>query len=98
MMLSKSLLFLCARTAGAQSCLIASVLNVGIIKGARLSREQKNKSEEGMRVAVDAMGGDFGPRVTVDGALKASRELDIEILLVGVENLIKKSNGGAERH
>jgi len=43
-----------------------------------------------MRVAVDAMGGDFGPRVTVEGALKASRELDIEILLVGVENLIKK--------
>ena len=43
-----------------------------------------------MRVAVDAMGGDFGPRVTVEGALKASRELNIEILLVGAEHLIKK--------
>ncbi len=43
-----------------------------------------------MKVAVDAMGGDFGPRVTVEGALKASREYKIETLLVGVEDLIKK--------
>ncbi|MFC2163648.1 phosphate acyltransferase PlsX [Acidobacteriota bacterium] len=43
-----------------------------------------------MIVAVDAMGGDFGPKVTVEGALKASRELDVEVLLVGVEHLIKK--------
>jgi glycerol-3-phosphate acyltransferase PlsX len=43
-----------------------------------------------MKVAVDAMGGDFGPKVTVEGALNASRELDIEVLLVGVEHLIKK--------
>jgi glycerol-3-phosphate acyltransferase PlsX len=43
-----------------------------------------------MKVAVDAMGGDFGPRVTVEGALKASREYKIETLLVGIEDLIKK--------
>lgn len=43
-----------------------------------------------MKVAVDAMGGDFGPRVTVEGALKASREYQIETLLVGIEDLIKK--------
>jgi glycerol-3-phosphate acyltransferase PlsX len=43
-----------------------------------------------MKVAVDAMGGDFGPRVTVEGALKASREYKIETLLVGREDLIKK--------
>ncbi len=43
-----------------------------------------------MKVAVDAMGGDFGPRVTVEGALKASREYKIETLLVGFEDLIKK--------
>ena len=43
-----------------------------------------------MKVAVDAMGGDFGPRVTVEGALKASREYKIETLLVGLEDLIKK--------
>lgn len=43
-----------------------------------------------MRVAVDAMGGDFGPKVTVEGAVKASREYQIEVLLVGVEKLIKR--------
>ncbi|HDZ27935.1 hypothetical protein LCGC14_0975010 [marine sediment metagenome] len=43
-----------------------------------------------MKVAVDAMGGDFGPRVTVEGALQASREYKIETLLVGFEDLIKK--------
>jgi glycerol-3-phosphate acyltransferase PlsX len=43
-----------------------------------------------MKVAVDAMGGDYGPRVIVEGALSAARELDIEILLVGVKELIKK--------
>ncbi len=43
-----------------------------------------------MKVAVDAMGGDFGPRVTVEGAIKASREYKTDVLLVGVEDLIKK--------
>ncbi len=43
-----------------------------------------------MKVAVDAMGGDFGPRVTVEGAVRASQEFNIEILLVGAEGLLKK--------
>jgi len=43
-----------------------------------------------MKVAVDAMGGDFGPRVTVEGAVKAAKEYKTEVLLVGVEDLIKK--------
>jgi glycerol-3-phosphate acyltransferase PlsX len=43
-----------------------------------------------MRIAVDAMGGDFGPRVTVEGAVKAAQEYQIEVLLVGAEELIKK--------
>jgi glycerol-3-phosphate acyltransferase PlsX len=43
-----------------------------------------------MRVAVDAMGGDFGPKVVVEGAVRASREHEIEILLVGVEKIIKR--------
>ncbi|MFQ5721345.1 MAG: phosphate acyltransferase PlsX [Candidatus Aminicenantales bacterium] len=43
-----------------------------------------------MRVAVDAMGGDYGPQVMVEGAIRASQEHKIEILLVGVEELIKK--------
>lgn len=36
-----------------------------------------------VRIAVDAMGGDRGPAVIVEGALAAARLLDVEILLVG---------------
>ncbi len=36
------------------------------------------------------MGGDFGPKVTVEGAVKASKEHKVEVLLVGDEALIKK--------
>jgi glycerol-3-phosphate acyltransferase PlsX len=43
-----------------------------------------------MRIAVDAMGGDFGPKVMVEGALKAAQEYQVDILLVGAEDLIKK--------
>ncbi len=43
-----------------------------------------------MKVAVDAMGGDFGPKVTVEGAVKASQELNIEILLVGSETHVRR--------
>jgi glycerol-3-phosphate acyltransferase PlsX len=43
-----------------------------------------------MKIAVDAMGGDFGPKVTVEGALRAAEDFGIDILLVGVEHLIKK--------
>jgi glycerol-3-phosphate acyltransferase PlsX len=43
-----------------------------------------------MRIAVDAMGGDFAPRVTVEGAVRASEEYAVEVLLVGGEELVKK--------
>jgi glycerol-3-phosphate acyltransferase PlsX len=43
-----------------------------------------------MKIAVDAMGGDYGPRVVVEGAIHASREYGVEVLLVGIEDLIKK--------
>jgi glycerol-3-phosphate acyltransferase PlsX len=43
-----------------------------------------------MKIAVDAMGGDFGPRVTVAGALRAAEDFRVEVLLVGVEELVKK--------
>lgn len=43
-----------------------------------------------MKIAVDAMGGDFGPRVTVAGALRASEDYGLEVILVGVEDIIKK--------
>ncbi len=36
-----------------------------------------------MRVAVDAMGGDFAPRAVVEGAVAAARELNVQPVLVG---------------
>ncbi|MDY7002136.1 MAG: phosphate acyltransferase PlsX, partial [Thermodesulfobacteriota bacterium] len=39
-------------------------------------------------IAVDAMGGDFGPRVVVPGAVKAAREKNFALCLVGDESLI----------
>ena len=44
-----------------------------------------------MRIAVDAMGGDFAPREIVKGAVEASRKLsgDLDIVLVGDESAIR---------
>ncbi|HSP89901.1 MAG TPA: hypothetical protein VLN08_03295, partial [Vicinamibacterales bacterium] len=36
-----------------------------------------------MRVAVDAMGGDHGPSVVVEGAVAAARHADVGVTLVG---------------
>ena len=44
-----------------------------------------------MKIAVDAMGGDFGPEVTVAGAVSASREFQLEVLLVGAEAAIQEA-------
>jgi phosphate acyltransferase len=41
------------------------------------------------RVAVDAMGGDHGPSVVVEGALLACRELGVRVLLVGPQDVVK---------
>ena len=40
-------------------------------------------------IAVDAMGGDFGPSVLIPGALEASRTEDLKVLLVGDTERIK---------
>ncbi|MEM8676387.1 MAG: phosphate acyltransferase PlsX [Cyanobacteria bacterium P01_G01_bin.67] len=49
------------------------------------------------RIAVDAMGGDFAPEEIVAGAIQASAELDIDVLLVGneqqINSLVKKHGG-----
>ncbi len=48
-----------------------------------------------MRIALDAMGGDFAPAVTVEGAVEAINESeDIEIVLVGDEPSIKRELSG----
>lgn len=36
-----------------------------------------------MKIAVDAMGGDFGPAPIVEGAARAAEELDVHVVLVG---------------
>jgi len=42
-----------------------------------------------MKIAVDAMGGDFGPAPNVEGATQAAKELDVEVILVGDESQIR---------
>ncbi len=48
-----------------------------------------------MRIAVDAMGGDLGPAVTVEGALGAARDHQVEVTLVGDQARIE---GELARH
>ncbi len=47
-------------------------------------------SSNSVRLAVDAMGGDFGPSVVVPGALQGARETGAKVLLVGIEEEIRK--------
>lgn len=48
------------------------------------------------RIAVDAMGGDFAPEEIVAGAITASAQLDLDVLLVGdkeqIDPLVEKYN------
>lgn len=50
-----------------------------------------------MRVALDAMGGDFAPLETVNGAIEAVKEISCEVVLVGdkdkIEEVLHKYNG-----
>lgn len=42
-----------------------------------------------MKIAVDAMGGDYAPSVVVEGAVLAARELDAPLILVGDKTRIE---------
>lgn len=42
-----------------------------------------------MKIVVDAMGGDFAPAVVVDGAIQAARDLRLEIVLVGQQDVVQ---------
>jgi phosphate acyltransferase len=44
-------------------------------------------------IAVDAMGGDHAPRAEVEGAILAARELDVRVLLVGIEATVRQELG-----
>jgi glycerol-3-phosphate acyltransferase PlsX len=43
---------------------------------------------DNMKVAIDAMGGDFAPEEIVRGAVEAAREYKCQIVLVGDETRI----------
>jgi phosphate acyltransferase len=43
-----------------------------------------------VRIALDAMGGDFAPRATVEGAVLAARELKLGVVLVGDRSILQK--------
>ncbi len=43
-----------------------------------------------MKIVVDAMGGDYAPKVVIDGVLDALKEYDLEVILVGLEDKIKE--------
>lgn len=42
-----------------------------------------------MRIAVDAMGGDYAPRAIVEGAVAAAKEYNIDVILVGKRQAIE---------
>ena len=43
-----------------------------------------------MKIALDALGGDFGARPNVLGALKAVQKLNLDVILVGDENVLRQ--------
>jgi glycerol-3-phosphate acyltransferase PlsX len=49
-----------------------------------------------MKIAVDAMGGDFGPAVVVEGAVAACREFGLPSVLVGDKAAIEREIGRLE--
>lgn len=42
-----------------------------------------------MKIALDALGGDYGAKPNVLGALKAAKKLNIEVILVGDEVVLR---------
>lgn len=51
---------------------------------------ENTKQKTSLRIAVDAMGGDYAPRAIVEGAVLAAKELahDVDVVLVGDETRI----------
>lgn len=51
-----------------------------------------------MRIALDALGGDFGAKPNVLGALKAVEDFGFEVILVGDSNVIKQELDAAGKY
>ncbi len=43
-----------------------------------------------MKIAVDAMGGDYAPQTIVEGAVLAAREHEVPVILVGDEQVVRR--------
>ena len=43
-----------------------------------------------VRIAVDAVGGDYAPEEVVKGAVQAAKELEVEIILVGPDTEVRR--------
>ncbi|HTS26483.1 MAG TPA: phosphate acyltransferase PlsX [Bryobacteraceae bacterium] len=43
-----------------------------------------------LTIALDAMGGDHAPKSEVDGAVRAARTLDVKVILVGQEDVVRQ--------
>jgi glycerol-3-phosphate acyltransferase PlsX len=60
-------------------------------------RSSKKMAQSGrVRVAVDAMGGDYAPEEIIKGAVLAAQKGDVEISLVGSTNILEKELAGYE--
>ena len=42
-----------------------------------------------MKIAIDAMGGDFAPEEVVKGSVSGAREHEVGIILVGPEEIVQ---------
>ncbi|MBI3630310.1 MAG: phosphate acyltransferase PlsX [Candidatus Rokubacteria bacterium] len=51
-----------------------------------------------MKIAVDAMGGDYGPAVVVEGAVASAREYGASIILVGDKTAIERELSRCKSH
>lgn len=49
-----------------------------------------------LTIAVDAMGGDHAPKSEVEGAVRAARDLDVKVILVGQQDVVRRELAGHE--
>jgi len=64
----------------------------GWATASREAREQRVRevaAGHAVRIAVDAMGGDYAPTEIVKGSVQAARELGVEILLTGPKEMVE---------
>ncbi|HVN26907.1 MAG TPA: hypothetical protein VMT64_00395, partial [Candidatus Binataceae bacterium] len=47
-----------------------------------------------MRIALDAMGGDLAPKAAVEGAVAAARDFGLEVVLVGLKDIVENELAG----